>query len=224
MNTSAILDLDELCGILNYAELLVYQVCEWLDCLEQKLIYPHPFPPRLPWLYSNWANAHYLVRRLRTDMAKGELPENEHSRYQRSLMRFGELEGSVSGAEKWGGEFYRNSLDRQLIKDINSWKSALDSAIEHGVTGESYEAYGTYEDYCDTRDTLEYVERGLTLARMEGRLLDLPSFETFSKTLRELDKQFRKILDGQYFPEPWADKSLWWRNSYPHERSRIWEE
>ena len=106
------------------------------------------------------------------------------------------------------GPVFREVLNRQLKKALDEWQSLVESGCSDPEDAEEYsEAY----EFCDRRDVLEYAALGIEILRISNHLQDLPYYDEYVRRLKELDVPFRKLLDGQTVPKPYADKTFWWR-------------
>jgi hypothetical protein len=104
------------------------------------------------------------------------------------------------------GPVFREVLNNQLQEALDEWQSLIE-----GGYNESYEIYSDAAEFCNRRDELEYAAMGIEILRVQGHFQDLPYYDEYVKRLKELDTPFRKLLNGETVPKPYADKTFWWR-------------
>jgi len=182
-------------------------------------------------IYGEWGMADDMVARLNC-MESSELEKHleldvpkfaDGYSLEKANEEFIELTGKLAAWEvEEGKEFIYPALNRHLEGRIQNWEHLLARAEKEDFDENSAEpGIESMSDYCLERSKLDYAASAIHMLRFAkpttapkafARLRPLPYYDTYCKRLEELDAKFRRVLNGRYSYEPWADPEFWWHH------------
>lgn len=169
-------------------------------------------------LYGYWTMADDFLKRLER-MPEAERKKHiafdkrkHHLDYEDVQEKFVDLTARLEvWEESKGKSLIYPALDRQLKRSLDNWKRYLDWAGDD-FEGDG-ERVGNLGEYCHERSIIEFAAMGIHALQMRnGRLEPLPYFDTFLQRRQVLDQRFKKLLNGRYDFQPWADPVFWWHH------------
>lgn len=171
-------------------------------------------------MYAYWTIADDMLKRLdRMDPKEREKQlalDAKYGTFEDIAAKHADLDGRITEWERVDGKkVLYPALDRQLKRRLDTWEQGLNDIERHGFL-EGDDPFESLADFCRERTIIEYAAMGIEILHMryheEGRMEPLPYLHTFLLRRLELDKKFRKVLNGQYWFLPWYEKTFWWHH------------
>ncbi len=162
-------------------------------------------------LLANWALAKDMITRLEKmpeEQRAAELAKSPKERnFEELQSQVNRRDGSIWGEEESRPELFQEVLNSQLESVIKGWRSWV--AIAGSIMDEGDEMEVTR--LFDQRDRLEYTAIAIEIIQLEYPRMKDVDLKSLRKALAELDESLKIALKGRTIPEPYADKTFWWR-------------